>query len=143
LLSGKELIVRNPSSIRPWQHVIEPLRGYLCLAEGLCHQPQNYIGAWNFGPSDENSIPVAALVNLLIEIWGSGSWRCRPDNEKLHESNQLRLDSTRAQTLLGWTPLLTIYEALDATGKWYREARHLAPDALYDFSCNQLLAYAH
>src|SRR5262249_54794489 len=111
-LKRENLLIRNPRSVRPWQHVLEPLGGYLRLAELLYREPGKYQGAWNFGPRDEHAIPVAALVEKLIEHLGSGEWRSVQDGKQPREDHQLRLDSTRAELLLGWRPAFTIDEAV-------------------------------
>jgi CDP-glucose 4,6-dehydratase len=140
-LRRESLVIRNPRAVRPWQHVLEPLRGYLCLAERLYHEPGKFCGAWNFGPRDEDAIPVAALVEKVIEHLGSGEWRSEQAHEQLRESHQLRLDSARAGFLLGWRPAFTIDEAVEATIAWYRKAQFSSPPELYETSNEQLLTY--
>jgi len=140
-LRRESLVIRNPQSVRPWQHVLEPLRGYLGLAERLYHEPGRFRGAWNFGPCDEDAIPVAALVEKLIKHLGSGDWRSQQDREHLPETHQLRLDSARAGLLLGWRPAFTIDEAVETTVDWYRKAQFSSPSELYEISTEQLLTY--
>lgn len=117
------LIVRNPSSVRPWQHVLEPLAGYLILAQRLYREGASYAGAWNFGPADESAVSVAELADELVRCWGQEStWR--PDHSVTgpYESNCLRLDCGKARALLGWRPRLHLAEAAALTVAWYRAA---------------------
>jgi CDP-glucose 4,6-dehydratase len=140
-VGGRTVVLRNPQSVRPWQHVLEPLRGYLCLAQRLYEDGASLGGAWNFGPRDEDSIPVAALIAKFIEHWGGGEWRWEPDGDRLKEEAELRLDSTRAARLLGWRPVLSIDRAIEATAGWYRRWQSSPPFELYDFSCEQIADY--
>ena len=114
--------IRNPSSIRPWQHVLEPLSGYLMLAANLLSPNSPFAGAWNFGPTSEGVVDVRTLARRFQQSWGPGgpeilwgSAECGP-----HEAGILRLDSTKAQVQLGWRPRLFIDEAIDWTVEWYR-----------------------
>ena len=123
LCSGKEILVRNPNSIRPWQFVLDPLLGYLMLAIKMRELPNEYASAWNFGPSSNGNIRVCELVNLIIKAWGSGSWVSSSKDittKTVHESTYLKLDCTKAHNLLGWTPIYTLDEGIDATVEWYR-----------------------
>ena len=117
------LIVRNPSSVRPWQHVLEPLAGYLILAQGLYREGASYTGAWNFGPGDESAVSVATLADELVRHWGQGSvWQADHCRTGPHESHFLRLDCAKARALLGWRPRLHLTEAVAMTVAWYRAA---------------------
>jgi CDP-glucose 4,6-dehydratase len=117
---GKEALIRSPHSIRPWQHVLEPLCGYLTLAERLYSQPRRYAEAWNFGPDDLAGLPVSAVLQLLSRSWGSGiSWRI-DDGPQRHEAGHLRIDSSKARKMLGWQPQWKLGQALEATAKWYK-----------------------
>ena len=99
---GLPLAVHHPHAVRPWQHVLEPLAGYLLLAERLHADPQRWASAWNFGPSAEECFTVAELLDLLFERWGDGRWVSHPDARQLHETATLRLDATKARKRLGW-----------------------------------------
>jgi CDP-glucose 4,6-dehydratase len=117
------LIIRNPSSVRPWQHVFEPLAGYLMLAQRLYRDGASYAGAWNFGPADESAVSVATLADELIRSWGQGAeWRADPCRAGPHESQVLRLDCGKTHELLGWRPHLQLAQAVAMTVDWYRAA---------------------
>jgi len=101
---AQPVIVRNPSAVRPWQHVLEPLSGYLTLAEHLYQQGAKFEGGWNFGPSDSDAKPVSHLVAEMSRLWGeAATWQAVPDTT-LHEAHLLRLDSSKARTILHWHP---------------------------------------
>jgi CDP-glucose 4,6-dehydratase len=115
---GKPALIRNPNAIRPWQHVLEPLRGYLILAESLFVQGAKHAGAWNFGPQDEDAKPVIWLVQQLAKFWGrSANWEAQPGNHP-HEAHYLRLDISKARANLGWSPVISIEQALLLTAEW-------------------------
>lgn len=117
---GKEALIRSPRAIRPWQHVMEPLCGYLVLAEMLYSQPGRYAEAWNFGPDDQDSLTVSAVLEILGKSWGPGfRWRI-DDGPQKHEALRLRLDSAKSRQMLGWQPQWKLNQALEATAQWYR-----------------------
>jgi CDP-glucose 4,6-dehydratase len=121
-LSQREPVtVRNPGAIRPWQHVLEPLGGYLALAErmALSDDPR-WPGAWNFGPSVGEAVSVSQLVEHFIQTWGDGAWQVQPSPEKLHEAHVLRLSIDKAVAELGWQPRWSVSEAIRRTARWYR-----------------------
>ena len=140
LSRNETLIVRNPGAVRPWQHVLEPLSGYLLLAERLYIDGRQWSGAWNFGPAEGEGVSVAELVEMLIQEWGEGSWRAEPSSDGLHESLFLGLDSQRAHTRLSWQPRLKLREAVRLTIEWYREALS-HPSSMYELTVRQLLLY--
>lgn len=116
--SGRSLVVRNPLAIRPWQHVLEPLHGYLLLAQRLVHHEA--ADAWNFGPAEADMVTVARLLDGLASHWGSGA-RWEPDAQPHPpEASLLRLDSSRARAQLGWRPVWPLDEALSRTVDWHR-----------------------
>lgn len=121
LQAGSPLILRNPDSVRPWQHVLEPLRGYLLLAERLAGDRGEFGSSWNFGPRDDDAIPVRELVNRLAAAWPGKRLDVRIEPAALHEAAVLRLDTTRARRHLGWKPALSIDEAVALTVSWYRD----------------------
>ena len=129
LRTGAPLALRNPSSVRPWQHVLEPLAGYLALAARLHEQGAIWSGPWNFGPRDEDATDTRTVVDLVIRHWGSGSWDHVQSPGAPHESRQLRLDCSKVRALLGWSPILTLEEAIGLTVAWYREAERKGADA--------------
>jgi len=120
VFEGSEVLIRNPDAIRPWQHVLDPLCGYLMLAEKLCHNPKRYAEAWNFGPDESGSLPVATVVETLKGLWGAGmAWRPEGGVHH-HEAHSLKLDSSKARTMLGWQPQWNFSRALEATAQWYK-----------------------
>jgi len=119
-LAGRPVRVRNPGAIRPWQHVLEPLSGYLVLAQRLHESPRDYAEGWNFGPDEEGAVPVAEIVSTIAELWGdSATWEADKGPHP-HEAHFLRLDSTKARSRLGWRPRLAIRTALEWTVDWYK-----------------------
>lgn len=121
--AGEQVTIRNPASVRPWQHVLEPLAGYLTVgARLLGPDAQAVAGPWNFGPDSEATLPVGEICRNFARIWGEGGPRFafghNPDAP--HEAGLLRLDSTKARLRLGWRPRLTIADALRLTADWYR-----------------------
>jgi CDP-glucose 4,6-dehydratase len=119
-LSQKEKIrIRNPYAIRPWQHVLEPLNGYLILAEQLFTKGALYAEGWNFGPGEEGILNVENLVKEIIAFWGQGSYEVMSD-EKCHEAQLLKLDSSKAKERLHWYTHFTAIEAIDWSTSWYR-----------------------
>lgn len=139
LLDGRPVPVRNPGSVRPWQHVLEPLAGYLLYAQRLWERTSELPPALNFGPSDGDIRPVSDLVRAVVERWGSpGSWTGAA-GEPLHEAGLLNLDSTLARLKLGWRSRLTFEQAVTTTVDWYRQ--HQCGSALPQFTLAQIAAY--
>lgn len=119
-IAERPVEIRNPKAIRPWQHVLEPLAGYLVLAEKLYLEGQVFAEGWNFGPADQDARQVAEVVNRLAELWGEGaSWRLSPGAHP-HEARHLGLDCSKARARLGWMPRLALDQALVGTVEWYR-----------------------
>ena len=119
-LLGQPCLIRNPSATRPWQFVLEPLRGYLLLAERLTEDASRFATAWNFGPSDEDAKPVSWIADKLARSWGSqASWT---HDGAMHprESHSLKLDASKAKACLDWHPMLPLNLALDWILTWYR-----------------------
>jgi len=119
--AGAPVSVRNPNAIRPWQYVLEPLRGYLMLAEQLITDGPEFAGAWNFGPADADARPVSWVVNRAATVWGEKASWVVDDSAQPHEAHYLKLDCSKARALLGWAPVFGLAEGLDSTVKWYRE----------------------
>lgn len=135
----RELVIRSPEAIRPWQHVLEPLAGYLTLAQQLCQEPKRWAEGWNFGPNDDDARPVKWIVGKLCEQWGAGaSWRL-DDNPQPHEAHYLKLDISRAKAELGWAPRWNLAQALEKTVEWYRA--HGEGRNMRDASLAQIRAY--
>jgi len=120
LSMGEPLRVRNPGSVRPWQHVLESMHGYLMLAERLLTGEMGSRGAWNFGPGDASMLPVGDLADLLVGCWESGEWVDISGSEAPHEASLLRLDNSKAIRELGWKPVLGLKQAVELTAAWYR-----------------------
>jgi CDP-glucose 4,6-dehydratase len=118
--AGEAVRLRNPDAIRPWQHVLEPLRGYLVLAERLYTERATFSSAWNFGPNSSDAKPVRWVADFFIERWGTESRWIDDSGEQVHEAQVLKLDCSKAASSLGWQPLLELREALDMTVSWYR-----------------------
>jgi len=116
---NKNIIIRSPESIRPWQHVLEPLVGYLMLSKELYQGNKNFVGAWNFAPDENNHLTVKELIEKSINILGKGSYSIKMDNKK-HEAKLLKLDSTKSKTYLHWRPVLNMDETLTWTFEWYK-----------------------
>ena len=119
-MANRLVKVRNPNALRPWQYVLEPLKGYLCLAEKLWEHGPDFAEAWNFGPTDEDVKPVSWILEKLTELWGDGaSWE--PDtSQHPHEALCLKLDCSKARNLLGWSPKMSLLTALEWTVEWYK-----------------------
>lgn len=121
LMAREPIIVRNPSAVRPWQHVLEPLSGYLWLASRMLAGDDRLDGAWNFGPGSPAHVPVRALVETMIAVWGDGTWRLADGClGEPYEAGTLVLDCTRAKERLGWRTVYPIEHTLSATADWYR-----------------------
>jgi CDP-glucose 4,6-dehydratase len=121
--TGEPAHIRRPDAVRPWQHVLEPLGGYLLLAEQLWAGGADAAGAWNFGPDDRDARPVEYVVEQMIEHWGPGAAAVQDEGPHPHEATYLRLDCSKARALLGWTPQLPLDEALRWTAEWYQAVR--------------------
>lgn len=115
--------IRRPKAIRPWQHVLEPLSGYMLLAERLMKEPRRFATAFNFGPAEEDAWPVERIADAMAAMWGAGAAWTNDEREHVHEDHALRLDISRARRELGWEPRLRIEQALEWTMNWYRAAR--------------------
>jgi CDP-glucose 4,6-dehydratase len=121
-LAGEQVRVRNPNSIRPWQHVLNPLSGYLVLAQALCGAPE-LAGGWNFGPADEDARPVGWIVERIAALWPEDLRWVQDDGPHPHEARYLKLDSSKARARLGWRPALGLEATLESIVDWYRELR--------------------
>ena len=119
-LAGEPCLIRNPSAIRPWQFVLEPLRGYLMLAERLAENPEQFSSSWNFGPTDGDAKPVSCIADRLAHSWGGKASWIRESASHPHESHLLKLDISKARACLNWHPVLPLSEALEWIVEWYR-----------------------
>ena len=121
LRSGQPIMIRNPNSTRPWQHVLEPLSGYLILAAKIYSNPEKYSGAWNFGPRGESIRTVHDLAERIVKFWGTGDVQVNIQTGALHEAKLLHLNCDKAYQLLGWRPRWDFGCAVDETACWYKE----------------------
>jgi CDP-glucose 4,6-dehydratase len=125
ILSGfqdKRMVsIRNPHAIRPWQHVMEPLRGYLALVERLYESGPEYAEAWNFGPNDDDAKPVGWIVERMAKAWGNDAQWQLDGGEHPHEANYLKLDISKARSRLDWHPVLHLEDALKLIIDWAKQ----------------------
>ena len=135
----KELLVRNPHAIRSWQHVLDPLSGYLLLAENLWRHPEEFSESWNFGPDERETKSVSAVLGRVRELRAADiRWRV-DDGSHPHEAQYLKLDCTKARTKLGWKPQWNLDSALEATIQWYNT--HQSRQELCEVAENQIRSY--
>ena len=137
---ARPVTIRNPGSVRPWQHVLEPVEAYIELAAKLSEEPRKFASAWNFGPELSDAIPVAKVVESFASYWGDGATWEVDSAPQVHETTSLRLDCSKAALELGWQPTWNIEDALRLTAQWYQEFR-LGSD-MRKFTSNQILEYA-
>ncbi|MGA7158421.1 MAG: CDP-glucose 4,6-dehydratase [Acidobacteriaceae bacterium] len=142
-LSGQPVPIRHPHAIRPWQHVLEPLRGYILLAEKLlapdAQQAARFATAYNFGPADTDARPVSWIAEQMTALWGNGSSWALDSAPTPHEAGYLKLDSSRAHAELGWHPQLNLQLALELLVGWYRAWQSGAD--MHALSLNQIEQY--
>jgi CDP-glucose 4,6-dehydratase len=136
LKKDKAIEIRSPKAIRPWQHVLEPLRGYLLLASKLYQNPKKYTGAWNFGPDEVSIVTVGELVDKLVNKWGSGEWIDTSNTNEPHEAKLLKLDISKARHYLNWEPKLSFDQTIDLVVDWYQN-----DNVNYDFDVEQIKEY--
>jgi len=117
--ASKPVVIRNPNATRPWQHVLEPLSGYLILAEQLFKNPGEFSEAWNFGPYDLDVRPVDWILDQMTNLWPGASWVLDRDDNP-HEAMLLKLDMSKASTYLGWTPTWSLETSLEKIIKWHK-----------------------
>ena len=123
-MQGHPTLIRNPQATRPWQHVLEPLSGYLTLAQRLYENPHEYTGSWNFGPDDRDTRPVSWIADRLVNLWDHGATWAQDNDPHPHEAHNLRLDSSKAHRLLNWRPRWNLDQALEAVVSWHRASRN-------------------
>ena len=120
LKGNMDIEIRSPKAIRPWQHVLEPLSGYLLLASLMYADGTSYCSGWNFGPNDDSIVTVGKIVDTIIKDWGSGQCLDVSLENAPHEANLLKLDCTKAKTYLKWSSKLNVDEAIKLTVDWYK-----------------------
>ena len=118
---GEEVIIRSPESTRPWQHVLEPLSGYLMLGQKLLEGKKDFAEAWNFGPTDEEAVTVHIVVESIKKTWPVVKYRIQPDNNNPHEANLLKLDCSKAHMKLQWKGIWGTESTFKKTALWYKE----------------------
>lgn len=141
IASGKPIPIRHPRAVRPWQHVLEPLRGYVMLGQRLSSgDAQAFARAWNFGPRDEDALSVRELAEQILTFWGAGELAVQENGQGPHEADYLKLDCSNAHTRLGWRCVLNIEEAVKLTVEWYRTVL-TTPAASSAITESQIRAY--
>ncbi|HEX3942168.1 MAG TPA: CDP-glucose 4,6-dehydratase [Acidobacteriaceae bacterium] len=139
-LSGRPVNIRRPHAIRPWQHVLEPLHGYILLAERLLTHDPHFATAYNFGPSESDARPVSWIADQMAAFWGNGaSWQVDPAPSP-HEAGYLKLDSSRARAVLGWISQLRLQQALELLVAWYRAWQ--SDEDMQVYTLNQIKQYS-
>ncbi len=139
IIHGNPVNIRSPHAIRPWQHVLEPLSGYLLLAERLYKEGTSYAEGWNFGPSDEDAKPVLWITEQLSDMWGEGASWVLDENNHPHEAHHLKLDCSKARARLGWYPRWHLEDALSAIVDWHRAYQH--GKNMHELTLHQIRTY--
>jgi CDP-glucose 4,6-dehydratase len=139
-IEGEPVPIRRPQSVRPWQHVLEPIAGYLLLAEKLLAGDERFTDAWNFGPWDDDAWPVERIATAMARRWGGGATWFRDGHQSVHEAGLLKLDSSKARAELGWQPRLRLDIALEWLVDWYQAWQGGAE--MQSFTLKQIAEYA-
>jgi CDP-glucose 4,6-dehydratase len=136
---NRPVLIRNPNAIRPWQHVLEPLSGYLKLAQKLYEEGAEYAEGWNFGPGDDDAKPVQWIVERYTQLWGEGASWTLDQAEHPHEAHYLKLDCSKASMRLNWEPKWSLSHALEKITAWHK-AHHQGKN-MREYSLRQIAAY--
>jgi len=139
LSKNEEIIIRNPHAIRPWQHVMECISGYLWLGAKLSENAQKYSESWNFGPDEDTAITVEEIVLKSIKLWGKGNYKIVLE-KNLKEAVSLKLDISKAKEKLNWQPIYNINQSLEKTIDWYKNFYEFKSD-MYEYTKNQIEEY--
>lgn len=140
IVAGETVVIRSPNAIRPWQHVLEPLSGYLVLAEKLYNHGAQFAEAWNFGPSDSDAKSVVWIINELVSNWGDGaSFTVDASVANLHEANFLKLDCSKARLQLGWQPQWDAPETIQRICAWHKA--HLNGQDMKAYTLGEIQQY--
>jgi CDP-glucose 4,6-dehydratase len=143
LEAGLSVPVRNPQAVRPWQHVLGPLGGYLTLASRmLSHDDAELCSGWNFGPSPQASACVSDLVERFCAAWNGGAWQFTGNPSQPHEARLLRLSIEKAKARLGWRPVWNLKQTIDHTVRWYREFHDARQSSMLDACLADIAAYS-
>ena len=136
---GRDIEIRNPIAVRPWQHVLEPLSGYLLLGERLLKEGKKYADGFNFGPDENSNLTVAEVAKKITEIYGKGKVVVG-EKSPLHEAGLLMLNIEKAKKVLGWTPTYNAQQALQKTVDWYKHFYDKNTN-MYEYTCSQITDY--
>jgi len=139
ITQGEPVNIRNPHAIRPWQHVLEPLAGYLLLAQKLWEDGAAYGEGWNFGPNDEDAKPVSWIVDRLTNKWGEGASWVQDGGDHPHEAHYLKLDCSKAKARLDWQPRWHLEDTLGAIVDWHHA--HQAGKDMREVTLRQITTY--
>jgi len=140
--NAKAVDIRSPYATRPWQHVLEPLSGYLCLAEDLYLNDKHNGEAYNFGPSSDQNYPVSKLIDEMSKYWDQIKWNDVSNNEEhVHEAGLLKLNCDKALFDLGWHPALQFEETVRMTVEWYKKYYQSQNQSMYDYTISQIESY--
>lgn len=140
LEAGKDIDIRSPRAIRPWQHVLEPLSGYMLLAAKMWEEPAKYCEGWNFGPRAESIISVWDVATNVIHNYGSGQLNDISNPNAFHEAKLLMLDISKAKFQLGWEPRMNIHQCIELTVDWYKRYHR---EEVYDICLDEINRYIH
>ena len=138
--ANESIKIRNRHAVRPWQHVLEPLSGYLLLAQKMWEEPIAYCEGWNFGPKMDAVVPVWDVAMMLTKEMGRGELLDQTDPNAPHEANLLMLDITKALARLGWQPRLSTVEAIALTADWYKR---YYKENVYELCVEEIKSFAH
>ena len=135
LEAGKPIEIRSPKAVRPWEHVLEPLSGYMLLAQKMWDNPTGYCEGWNFGPEADSVSTVWEVATKLVQSFGKGELKDVSDPNALHEANLLMLNITKAKTRLGWKPRLDALQTIDLVADWYKKYKK---ESVYKICINEI-----
>lgn len=138
LETGKSIEIRSPKAVRPWQHVLEPLSGYMLLAQKMWNEPTRYCEGWNFGPRTESIATVWEVASLLVSDYGNGVLNDVSNPNSLHEANLLMLDISKAKFRLGWEPRMNLSQCMELVADWYKRYKH---EDVYSLCLKQIGKY--
>lgn len=133
------VIIRNPHAIRPWQHVLEPLSGYITIAQRLYEEGPVFAEGWNFGPREDDAMPVQFIVETMVKIWGDDAAWLLDGNEHPHEAHYLKLDCSKARMRLGWQPRWNLVETLERIVRWHKA--WIAGEDMLELTRNEISEY--
>ena len=139
-MTNDTIIIRNPNAVRPWQHVLEPITGYLSLGMHMAKEPVAYGQAYNFGPQSEDALSVEEMLNLALKFWGSGEYKAIKDVNQPHEAGLLKLDISKVGKELNWHPKMNANNTIDFTLQWYKEYQKKT-NQINDFTENQIMSF--